>query len=165
MRRIPLALNLVLAASLAAPALALSCLPPDPAATFARLDAAPEPYVVVHGALRFDEARLPGADMRNQAATPPRTRLPARLAGMALSRAGFDMPFDRQITLDVLCFGPWCGGARAGGDILAFVERRETGYVLTLDPCFGTAFAEPGTRMLSAVAACMRGGRCKAGGD
>lgn len=151
----------LIGAALAGPAMGLSCLPPDAARTFRQLDAAEETYIVVHGTLTFDAARLPEATFSNQAEPPPSTPIPAHLSGMALSREGFATPFAKDITLDVQCLGPWCGSAESGTEVLGFVERRETGHVLTLDPCFSYGFPDPTEDMLEQVKSCMRGGPCK----
>lgn len=151
----------VLAASLAGPALALSCLRPDLPRTYQKLDAAEETYVVVHGRLTFDETRLPRPDMTGQAEPPPGARIPARLAGKALSPAGFVTPYDRAVTLDLRCFGPWCPIGESGMDVLVFVERGSTGDVVTLDPCYAHVFVAPNAQMLNQAVTCMRGGPCQ----
>lgn len=142
------------------PALALSCLPPDVARTYAHAAEAEAPYIVVHGTLSFDADLLPDTDMRDQR-KPPHTLIPARMTGQALTRSGFNLDIDREITLDVQCFGPWCAGAVPGVDHLGFLERRETGYVLTLDPCGGMAHPEPTAAMLDTVQRCFRDGGCE----
>lgn len=154
------ALTLVLSV-LAAPALALSCLPPDVARTYKQAEEAEAAYVVVLGRLTFDESRLPEVDMARQQDTPPETLIPARIAGKSLSRAGFGTAFDREITLNARCFGPWCAGARSGTEYLAFLERTERGYVLSLDPCGGFGFAEPRAEMIERVIGCFRGETCE----
>ncbi|WP_297771499.1 hypothetical protein [uncultured Roseovarius sp.] len=143
------------------PTLALSCLPHDVARTYLRASEAEEPYIVVHGRLLFDAERLPETDMQDQR-KPPHTLIPARITGQALTRSGFDLDFDREITLDVQCFGPWCAGAVPGIDHLGFLERREDGYVLTLEPCGGMSHPEPTPEMLQRVLRCYQGGACAA---
>lgn len=142
---------------LATPAVSLSCLRPDVARSYKQAAEAEESYLVVHGTLTFDETELPEA-VGNE--SPPGTRIRAQMAGKALSQSGFDHPFDRQITLDVRCFGPWCGGAASGIPYLAFVERGEDGYTLTVDPCGSLGFPEPTEDMLRQVKTCFDGGKC-----
>lgn len=144
----------------AAPAAALTCLPADAVRTYAQARDAEELYVIVHGRLDFDAAALPRTDWQNQQATPPHTLIPARLNGRALSVGGFDLGFDSAIVLDAQCLGPWCAGAVPGTDYLAFLERRDSGYVLAIDPCGGMGFPEPTAEMLEAVETCFRGGPC-----
>ena len=146
-------------AALASPAFSLSCIPPDVARTYEDLHAAPEAYMVVHGTLTFDESKLPEADLDNQMDTTPLTKVPARLKGRALSRAGFKTPFDKQITMDVLCLGPWCAGGISGMNIMAFVESSSSGYTLTLGPCYGYVF-EPTAKALEQAESCMNGADC-----
>ncbi len=143
------------------PAFALSCLPPDVARSFVELAEAEETYVVVHGTLTFDEGGLPKTDWENQAATPPSTPLAARISGLSLTSDGFSAPFDRSITFDVLCFGPWCAGAVSGSDVLAFVEYRDGSYVFSLGPCNANGFFDPDQAMLDQVQSCMKGQDCQ----
>lgn len=148
-----------LALILCGPAFGLSCLPPDVVRSYMRAADATEPYIVVRGTLSFDAARLPSTDMTSQR-KPPHTRIPARLTGQALTRQGFDQDFDRDITLDVQCFGPWCAAAVPGTEYLGFLERRDGGYVLAIDPCGGMAHPEPTPAMLEQVLTCLQGGPC-----
>tara|TARA_R100000935_G_scaffold24000_1_gene43397 strand:- start:33 stop:518 length:486 start_codon:yes stop_codon:yes gene_type:complete len=152
-----LALGLVLAG----PAVALSCFPQDVAETYRRAAEAAETYIVVHGRLSFDPARLPSTDMIPQQ-KPAHTLIPARLTGQALTKGGFDQAFDRAITLDVQCFGPWCASAVPGTQYLGFLERRDGGYVLAVDPCGGMGHAEPTPAMLDKALRCLQGGACTA---
>ncbi len=99
-------------------ALALSCMKPSVTRTFKEIHAAPETYIIVEGRLTLDASKLPETDLTNQS-PPELTRVPAILSGTSLSRAGFDAPFAREITLEVACFGPWCGGAQNGMEVLA----------------------------------------------
>ncbi|MDR9392737.1 MAG: hypothetical protein RI571_00280 [Roseovarius sp.] len=146
---------------MAGPAVALSCLRPDVARSFHRADAAPETYLVVHGKLGFDESLLPERNLRSWQGAPAETLVPAVLKGKSLSKAGFETDFDRQITLKVQCFGPWCGGAVSGIDYLAFVENDSGDFFLTLGPCGGFDFPRPDAEMLETVLRCFRGGRCE----
>jgi hypothetical protein len=150
---------LALGCTLSGPALALSCMPPDVVQSYIRAAEAVEPYIVVHGQLMFDEARLPSTDMVPQT-KPPHTLVPARLTGQALTHTGFDQLFNRDVTLDVQCFGPWCAAAVPGIEYLGFLERRDGGYVLAIDPCGGMAHPEPRPEVLEKVLTCLQGGPC-----
>lgn len=143
------------------PAIALSCMAPDVAQTFSALNDEPETYVVVHGTLTFDASRLPVTDWENQDATPPETLIPARLSGASLTREGFVTPFDRAITLNAICFGPWCVSIESGADVMAFVEYRDGAYVFALGPCYFTGFFAPDEAMLNTATACMRAEACE----
>ena len=153
---------LSLLCALTGPALALSCLPPDVARTYQQAAEAEEAYIVVHARLEFNADALPRTDWQDQAASPPHTLIPARMTGQALTKTGFDLPFDRAITLDAQCFGPWCAGATPGTAYLAFLERRADGYLLALDPCGGMGFADPDADALLRVQTCFNGGPCQA---
>lgn len=154
------ALLVLVLAGLSGPAFALSCLPHDVARTFQQAAEAEDAYIVVHGALRFDETRLPKMDMANQQQTPPDTLIPAQITGKALSHDGFTIGFDRKITLNAQCFGPWCAGAISGMDYLAFLEKRADGYRLSITPCGGFGFGSPSKAKLDTVKACFGDGPC-----
>ena len=146
---------LVLAAG---PALALSCLRPDVARTYSQASEAEQAYVVVRGELRFDEARLPENGGTNQDRRV--VTIPARLEGKSLSRAGFTTPFARDITLEVSCLGPWCGGAQSGVEYLAFLEKHGRNLVMVAEPCGSWAFPEPSAEQVKQVETCMGGLEC-----
>lgn len=74
---------------MAGPASALSCMAPDVAETYLRADASEKIYVVVHGQIVFDEARLPVTDWDRQENTPARTPIPAQMTGKSLGPGGF----------------------------------------------------------------------------
>lgn len=141
------------------PAMALSCLAPSVERSFQQFNAAEETYVVVHGRLTLDKAQLPRNDFETQR-PPPMTRVPARLIGRSLGLEGFKTPFEREVTLEVACFGPWCGSAQNGGDVLAFLRKDTDGYALGITPCGGGAFWAPSSKMLRTVKQCLRGGDC-----
>ncbi len=143
----------------AGPALALSCLRPDVASSFIRANEAEETYVVVHGRLSFDDRLIPEYDMTRH--DRPETRIPARLTGFGLSRTGFDLEFDRDVTLLLQCFGPWCGGAVSDAEYLIFMERTEVGYIVPADPCGSMVFSDPTPAQLDRVARCMAGKACE----
>ncbi len=153
-----LATTLVISAQ---PALSLSCLPPDVARTFNSAAQSEDQYVLVHGELRFDESKLPEVDFENQQDTPPDTFIPATLEGNALGLEGYSHPVEHDITLNVRCFGPWCGGAVSDIKYLAFLKKTDEGYTLELDPCGGMGFGEPSEEQLNQAAQCMRGEACE----
>lgn len=154
MRVVALVLMLVLPMQAAA----LSCLRPSVARTYKQVEAAAETYIIVTGRLTFDRRKLPKGG--NNVA-PRLTQIPAKLVGKSMSAKGFKVPFDHPITLDVSCFGPWCGGAENGGQVLAFLKREQGQYALGLNPCGGHVFANPKSAMLKQVLRCHKGGACK----
>ena len=154
-----------------APAQALSCLPHDVARTYEQAATSEETYIVVHGTLTFDESRLPETDWQHQQKTPPNTLIPARLEGKALTREGFNAPFDRSVTFNVQCLGPWCASAKTGTAYLAFLRKTDgppetggtsgPGYQLDINACGGMGFAAPTKQALETVVQCFQGGPCK----
>lgn len=156
MTRLPL-IAATLTLLVATPALSLSCMRPDVKRSFQQAAQAEEVYVVAHGTLTFAEHKLPEAVGND---SPPQTLIPAHLSGKALSATGFDVEFDRDITLDVLCFGPWCGGAGSGEEYLVFLRKDDEGYTMIADPCASMIFQDPNAEMLGTVSACFKAGTC-----
>ncbi len=143
------------------PALALSCLAPSIERSYAQFDAAEETYVVVHGRLTLDMSKLPKGMTTNP--PPPRmTHVSGKLRGSSLNASGFALPFEREVMLEVTCLGPWCGDAKSGEDVLAFVRKDANGYALRISPCGGTSFGEPSRAMLKRVTQCFTKKNCVA---
>ncbi len=150
---------LVLALYAPVPALALSCVAPSVERTYEFAQKSSAAYVVVHGKLTFNERKLPREGSTSQ--NPPKmTKIPATLSGRSLSKAGFSTPFKQGITLEVSCFGPWCGSGENGMDVLAFVKKGKGGYTLAIDPCGGEVFVNPEPVKLKKVKTCFKRGKC-----
>lgn len=120
----------------------------------------PEGYLAVHGKLTFDTTRLPVTDWENQGATPALTRIPARIKGKSLTRKGFKNRFNRKITLELHCAGPWCASARSGKTALTFLKQTDQGYTLTIAPCAANAFFDPDRAALEQTKDCYLNGNC-----
>ena len=139
-------------------AAALSCLKPSVGRTFAQANAAEATYVVVEGRLTLDDRRVPKS-LEGGAEPPKLTEVPAHLTGRSLSVAGFRTPFERDITLEISCLGPWCGSVANGTEVLAFLRHGKAGYVLEVEPCGGYVFDNlPEQRRR--VRDCLRGDAC-----
>lgn len=139
---------------------ALSCIRPSVERSYAEAAAAKETYVIAQGRLTFNQRKLPrdGDGTRKPAKL---TRIDAQLVGKSMTSNGFNVPFDHPVTLEVACYGPWCGRAENGGQVLAFLKRSKGGYALDINPCGGRAFANPKAKMLKQVVQCHKGGNCK----
>ena len=140
-------------------AMALSCLRPSVERTFEEVNAAKEGYLVVSGRLTLETRKLPKSHSNNQNA-PELARVSGKLTGKSLTLAGFDVPFDKNITLEVLCFGSWCGSAQNGEEVLAFLRREGGGHALEISPCGGKVFSNPKPLMLKKVQRCFQRGSC-----
>jgi hypothetical protein len=139
---------------------ALSCLAPSVARSYQEYDAAEERYLVVHGRVTLDQDLLP-KNGQGTKQPPELTEVPGRLVGKSLSKEGFELPFEQDVTLEVACYGPWCGSVENGTDLLAFVRKDAEGYAIDVNPCGGAAFAVPKPEMLKQAKACMNGGPCE----
>lgn len=146
----------------ASPALALSCLQPDPVRDFKQADASAERWGAVVGRLDFDESRLPdtGDQLQDK---PPQTDLRAQLVGQSLGAGGWKTPFQGNITLRVQCFGPWCGRPKSGARYLVFLKHEDGKRVAFADPCGARMYRDPSRRVLDALHRCFAGGPCEEG--
>jgi hypothetical protein len=151
----------VLAAISPLPALALSCMPHSLETSYVEAAEAEETYVVVQGRLTFDAQDLPEVDMQNQQDTPPMTMIDGRLEGMSMTRSGFDVPFEQDVTIALECYGPWCAQAQTGQDVLAFLRKDDDAYVIATNPCGGMLFTTPDAAMIDKVQACFAGETCE----
>jgi hypothetical protein len=138
---------------------ALSCLRPDPIATFQQLAAEPESYFVLYGTLTFDERALPQGNNSFENITPP-DPIPARFEGKGLSKAGFATPYISRATLQVTCAGPWCGSARSGAQAIYFVPASDPPVTMQASACGGMVFEDPTPDVLEMLTSCMQGGTC-----
>lgn len=157
-------MKLTIAAALicaAGTANALSCIPPDPAASFQRAAESEDSYAVLLGTFRFDPITLPGMEETNDPTYQPPSAM-ARFSGQGLAANGFGRTADRDVVIQPLCFGPWCGNMAPDLPTLAFVKvGPDGGYTVEVDPCGGWVFPDPGPEMIRAVEACMRGETCE----
>ena len=117
-------------------------------------------YLPVVGWLTFDETLLPVTNWDRQQDTPPLTRIPATFRGLGWNGTEISTPIDREITLEVACAGPWCGGAVSGHRAVAFLKKDGAAYSLQMGPCGGMAFWDDVAENKAKVEACLRHGGC-----
>ena len=140
---------------------ALSCMPHSVQAAYLQADAAEARFVIVRGLLDFDRSALPKVDWDNQQATPPVTEITATLHGKSLSGGAFQLPFEKDVILQVDCIGPWCASVPEGAEVLAFVELRDgAADRIATNPCGGYLFATPTPLMIRAIEKCAAGAEC-----
>ena len=138
--------------ALAGPAQALSCLRPDPATSFATASASDLPYLVMTGELTAP----PASGTTEQ---QPVSIL-ARLTGHGLTNAGFTVPYDGDVVLDVTCAGPWCGALPASGPVVAFARIDGPTPVIEMSACGGWLFPDPDRATLDLLTDCINGKAC-----
>ncbi len=152
-----------LAVMAASPALALSCLAPDPLRSFQEAAAAPETYVVLLGRLDFDPALMPEGGYQDRQDGDDPAPVPARFQGQGLGPGGFAPSSVGALTLRPTCAGPWCGSVEpAGGEWLLFARQVPGGWEVEVGPCGGMIFERPAQAVLDRLAACMGGEACEA---
>ena len=160
----PLAAGLTLAAATlsALPAAALSCMRPDPVMQYEQARDSEDRFRIVHGALTpLAEVQQHEQDLSVQHEREPIT-IPARLQGMQLGANGFSHPFDQEVEVQLVCFGPWCGGWPGEEQMLFSVQETDTGaLIVTADPCGSRAYHAPTEADLARVTTCHKGGACE----
>ncbi len=133
---------------------ALSCVRPDPVRTYQQLAADPASYYVIYGTLEFDASQMPKGVVNKERNPAP---IAAQFRGLGLTRAGFTSRFERGVTLQPVCIGPWCGNEVPGIKSLFFAKVDGDDVIITSDPCGGTTYPEPSDRTLDAMTACING--------
>ena len=146
---------------LAPPALALSCLPTDVVRTFKALDADESRWGAVVGRLDFDERRLPQVDWDRQDEVPQEKRLRAQLIGHSLGPQGWKKPFQNNVSLYVLCSGPWCASPSSGQTYLVFLKREGRRHMAFAEPCGEKLVPRPPAVDLQRLHSCFVGGPCE----
>jgi hypothetical protein len=158
MRLLPLVAVLSFIAS---QTVALSCVRPDPVRAFQTASAATESYIVIYGSFDFDVTLLPPDVQDESGQDAIAAAIPSEFTGNGLSPSGFEQAMIRKITIQPICFGPWCGQMPANAPVLAFAKQTEAGYVVEADPCGGWVFANPSQDVLDQMTACLRGEDCE----
>lgn len=117
----------------AGPATALSCLRPDAVRLFQQARDAEAAYYIVRGRVSLLEApNLPERGSTTAAFTR------SRIDGKALTASGFRAPFSGNVTIEVTCVGPWCGGLDGlDGELIMAIEANGDKLVLRIGPCGG----------------------------
>lgn len=151
MNRILIAVLVTLVASQAA---ALSCIRPDAVRTYTTLEADEATYYVLYGTLDFDATKQPQGVVNEERDPAP---IAARFTGNGLSGTGFDRPFTRDVTVQPLCAGPWCGNAPVNVASLMFGKVVGDDIIIEASPCGGTIFPEPSKAVRDSMTACMAG--------
>ena len=159
MKQIATALALLATAS---PALALSCLPVDPAGMYRTAAESTDRYVAVHGSFLRDGPDIPTEGGLSGDATP--YGYDSLFYGDLGSRVGFRTPVELSVHVEVGCVSVWCGSPPPDGTpALAFLRVDDNrDYYLQVGACPTTLMMQPTEDDLDQITTCMRGGPCEA---
>ena len=135
-------------------ATALSCMRPDAVRTFERVSEDTNTYYLLYGTLDFDATKQPKGVVNEERDPDP---IAAQFAGFALNTVGFTTPYSNAVTLQPVCFGPWCGNTTPGVQSLFFAQVDDDAITIEVEPCGGRIFPEPSRSLLDAMTACMNG--------
>lgn len=142
----------VVAALTASQASALSCLAPDPLASFSTANAGEAPYLVLLG-----HVTAPG--QTGMTLDKPTATL-GQFTGRGLTMDGFTADFAGDVVLDVTCAGPWCGSLPGTGEVLVFARVDGDTPTIDLPACGGWVFDQPDQALLDRLTACLNGADC-----
>lgn len=157
MKQIAAALALLLITS---PALALSCLPADPAGMYQVASESTDRYVAVHGAFLRDDPDVPAG--RGQSGDAMPYGYDALFYGDFGSRVGFRTPVELNVHIEIGCVSVWCGSPPADGvPMLAFLRLDDNrDYFLEVAACPTTLMMQPAQEDLDQIEDCMAGRSC-----
>ena len=89
-------------------------------------------------------------------------REPAQFSGQTLSRAGFNVPVSLDVSIALVCFGPWCGGGPGPEEQLVFMRQGDDGgMIFASNPCGTWAFPNPSDQQKVQIGACARKESCE----
>ena len=144
-------------ASLAGPALALSCMRPDAVRLYEQARDSEDLYSMVIGTVTPNAPIVaPTAQGRKTSETP------VTLSGRSLTNAGFTGAFDQTVTLRLSCLSVWCADAPEFEDeVLVTLRHEQDNLVIDVSPCPANALpanADDEARILN----CHRFEKCDA---
>ena len=137
-----------IAVSAPLPALALSCMKPDPVQSIGWLQERGVEHTAVYGNLSFE------GDFHSVVQNLPHEqsvqgqRKSAVLTGVDVATGA---QFDEVIAMERMCSGPWCGGASPGKDLLIIIEEPRTDPTVRLGACGGHVFLSPAEEVIDQV--------------
>ena len=133
--RLPIAATVAML--IASPAAALSCMRPSFDRSFDQARDAEEAYGILAGSIDVDEVKVKQA---SKDGTTPYSVM-GMFTGAAIYSEGLSENFQREITVEVKCYGPWCGNAQDIEDVILFAKLGAAGSLMVEDnPCGGTFF-------------------------
>ncbi len=148
-------------ASVATPALSLSCLRPDVVRMYEEIRDAEASYWLLKGRITpLEPVALPRKNAQGQYDDDARATTAIRFAGLGLSTDGTYKPFAQEMAMTVECVSIWCGDAPMDAEVFAAVELTVSGPELTIGPCpwYAIPVTDDGeARLLS----CIRDGDCR----
>lgn len=144
------------------PASALSCAAPSVVQAYRYADESPVNYAIAVGSLTASGPSNPpggavpiNGDLNEMAGYVQ----PAFFVGNFFDGSGFNLARQVNVTVEVSCLGPWCGGFEDVGYGLIFLRRNDDGsYVLEAGPCPGEVFANPTQTQIQQVITCYNSG-------
>ena len=140
---------------------ALSCMRSDVARSFKAAQASEDRYIVVRGELQFNTRLMPrGSCVENQMVDCS-TTISAQFSGKSLGLEGFSNDFVTDVSINIGCAGPWCGGIASGHPFVMFMRQSPSGYQLDVGACPTWSFDGRDRETAARVTSCLRGQDCE----
>ena len=136
---------------------ALSCVPPDVRWSFNHADESEDRYFVLRGRFEFPDYTFPESTDPNQDRS---LRVQTQFTGHVFTRRGFTNPKTQDVTLEISCLGPWCGGAVPNQEYVAFAKETDAGLVVEVSAC-SWALLNPSPGQEAQLIDCVNGRSCK----
>ena len=143
---------------IAEPVFALSCMRPDVVRLYQNAVESEENYYFIKGIL-VPEGAI-NEPVTSGTKEPVSAETNVRFVGEALTRDGFEAPFDRDIILRLNCASIWCGAAPLERKIFAAIKLAGETLDLDIGPCGFDAvdYSEPAEKRLLD---CHQNGNCE----
>ena len=143
---------------------AMSCLPKNTYRSFGEAAAAGQTDFVAIGVLEYlgETPHVPGAITLLDRSNPPRFEAQAVFRGLSVTDTDVSSQVDIDLTVEVTCVANWCGAFPAEDtQILAFIDQRPEGRVLSFGPCMGPSIVAATQEDVKIAQSCLKGGTCK----
>lgn len=128
-------LALVLA-TIATPALSLSCMRPDAVGMFEYARESQDIFYVIKGRVTpTNPYVIPKADNTKDSVA----NTPVQIEGIGLGPTGFSTPVAIGATVQLRCLSVWCAGPPSDEEMLMIVKKTDDALMLEVGPCGGTA--------------------------
>ncbi|PCH95694.1 MAG: hypothetical protein COB84_05925 [Rhodobacteraceae bacterium] len=139
---------------IATQSVALSCMPSNFARTFNTINDAPEIYHIAIGTLKAEKPIPKYQQGKEQ-------HVKTTLTGQYFPVSSTSKTHQLNVTIDTVCFGPWCGGfPKTNAEMLVFLKQTDTGYRLLSTPCDGNFLVSPSAKAKKIITQCIQNKGC-----
>lgn len=150
-------LIVIVASLIGSQASALSCMQADIASSYLGAVASDERYAILVGQITYNRGNYSKEELEEG------VDIPAQFVGRQLGRNSYSTPLTQDMTVNVGCFGPWCGYVNDSPNMISFVQIRDDGsYHLVGSPCPGSQYPADDPEIWRTLQMCLNGRECEA---